>query len=835
MRTVLFSTALLFCSCTVEIARDPAPLRCEVDRSCPAGFGCDADGFCIAIVIDGGASDAGSSDGGTTNASDAGPRSECTAPGSEGRACDDGNACTRRDVCQGGACVGSDPVRCDASRPWCLSTCDPQSGSCVGRRVLPREGLTLVGRVVVGRAPSALALDEGTQHLFVTNQEDATVTVLDTREGQASLVATIGTDARPSAIAVNPSTHRAFTVTNVAPYAISVLDGDPASATTNTVIARIVVDGRDFGQVRSLAVDDAMNRVYVPSFDPGGRVAVIDGETNEFLSLITVAANPLVARFDPIARRVHVGHGTFFGRRRMTEIDANTGSASDGVETGLGVHAIAVDPIAHRVWLRKGDEGRGERAALLALDGATRRLLAQFRRSGPGDVALNASTGRVYAVDNGTTTLTAFDGAPSSPTEFQRVSTVIAGAGEKRLAADPANGRVYIAESVSNTLAIFDDINVSTDSENCGECGHVCATGETCRAGRCVRPGWAPMDGASSPPPVHDENPIAIWTGARMLVWGGNGGADSVLPRHTGGLYDPLRDAWGPMSTTNAPAPRRGHTSVWTGIEMIVWGGTPYDPVGGRYDPSSDAWRLTNMSLAPSARERHAAVWTGTSMIVWGGRDASGIAVGDGARYDPTRDAWTPMSTRDAPAPRLGHAAVWTGRELVVWGGGDGSGCPLRSGGRYDPATDSWRGISTTHPETPELGWHSSRALWTGREMFLWGGIACAALPMSMGGYLYDPLEDTWRRASREGAPEPRGGEAVVWTGRQVLVWGGGRYASDGFLYDPDANAWTPMRSENAPLARRDMAHVWTGAELIVWGGLGEAGLLEGGGRYTLP
>src|SRR5206468_13109812 len=32
-------------------------------------------------------------------------------------------------------------------------------------------------------------------------------------------------------------------------------------------------------------------------------------------------------------------------------------------------------------------------------------------------------------------------------------------------------------------------------------------------------------------------------------------------------------DTWTATSTTNAPAARFGHTAVWTGSEMIIWGG----------------------------------------------------------------------------------------------------------------------------------------------------------------------------------------------------------------------------------------------------------------------
>ena len=56
-----------------------------------------------------------------------------------------------------------------------------------------------------------------------------------------------------------------------------------------------------------------------------------------------------------------------------------------------------------------------------------------------------------------------------------------------------------------------------------------------------------------------------------MIVWGGldNGGNDL----NTGGRYNPSTDSWTATSTTNAPAARYSHTAVWTGSEMIVWGG----------------------------------------------------------------------------------------------------------------------------------------------------------------------------------------------------------------------------------------------------------------------
>src|SRR5262249_62107265 len=113
-----------------------------------------------------------------------------------------------------------------------------------------------------------------------------------------------------------------------------------------------------------------------------------------------------------------------------------------------------------------------------------------------------------------------------------------------------------------------------------------------------------------------------VWTGSEMIVWGG--GIDSPLSeRANGGRYDPATDTWTAVSSTNAPEKRRALTAVWTGTEMIVWGGvwelpspSPYIQYlnnGGRYSPASDSWVPTSIqdNGPPAPRQFHTATWTG--------------------------------------------------------------------------------------------------------------------------------------------------------------------------------------------------------------------------------
>jgi N-acetylneuraminic acid mutarotase len=101
---------------------------------------------------------------------------------------------------------------------------------------------------------------------------------------------------------------------------------------------------------------------------------------------------------------------------------------------------------------------------------------------------------------------------------------------------------------------------------------------------------WTPITTIGAP--ISRENHTAIWTGSKMIIWGGYGwGTSDWIGLNTGGIYDPQTDTWFDISITNAPSGRILHTTVWTGSEMIIWGGDETisfaygTSTGGRYKP----------------------------------------------------------------------------------------------------------------------------------------------------------------------------------------------------------------------------------------------------------
>jgi N-acetylneuraminic acid mutarotase len=335
--------------------------------------------------------------------------------------------------------------------------------------------------------------------------------------------------------------------------------------------------------------------------------------------------------------------------------------------------------------------------------------------------------------------------------------------------------------------------------------------------------GWAPtaLQGAPSPRAHH----TAIWTGREVIVWGGRG--PSREPLGDGARYDPDPDRWSSLATNTPLEPRFDHTAVWTGTEMIVWGGARVIEAnfreeigdGAIYDVATDSWRTMSALGAPSARRDHNAMWTGREIIIWGGVSLSS-SIHDGARYDPVADMWTPLP----PLPRgvTGASAIWTGTELMIWGGGTAAIGP-GTGALWSPSTNEWTPISTDG--APNTRYYA-KLFWTGTRVLLWGGLTSGGFPFGDGGQ-YDPVRDAWEPVSTHGAPSRRDEPSIIWTGQQLMIWGGATTVgssrfptpvADGAAYDPATDSWSPLPEVDLSPRRRHTA-VWTGQEMVIFGG----------------
>lgn len=300
---------------------------------------------------------------------------------------------------------------------------------------------------------------------------------------------------------------------------------------------------------------------------------------------------------------------------------------------------------------------------------------------------------------------------------------------------------------------------------------------------------------------------VAVSTGTEMLVWGGQNGSDDPGGLTDGAVFDYAPGEWRAMSDSPLEV-SAGRTAVWTGDEMLIWGGESGDGSHGRpdngaaYDPISDSWRELPSSPGWSLAG-HSAIWTGTEMIVWGGVGMEGR----GAAFDAVAGSWRTI----APTPVEGrhrHTAVWTGQEMLVWGGQGGED-PLATGAAYAPDSDSWREL----PPAPISERDLHAAIWTGEEMIVWGGWNSRVLP---NGAAYNPMTNTWREMPRAPISAALLDSSVGWNGREMVVVG-----ADGTLaaYSPRENEWAMLPD---PPTGRVMSPtlVREGNEVVLWGGI---------------
>jgi hypothetical protein len=351
---------------------------------------------------------------------------------------------------------------------------------------------------------------------------------------------------------------------------------------------------------------------------------------------------------------------------------------------------------------------------------------------------------------------------------------------------------------------------------------------------------------------------------------------DRLLPTPAASSTARPTASWRPISA--APISTRvEHTAVWTGNEMLIWGGQsfpidrPDEAAGAAYDPETDAWRVLPDAPLPR-RWAHMSVFTGSEMLIWGGMDDSDVRLRDGAAYDPETDEWR----RLAPSPLrggVGYVGAWTGTEwiLVEANAPADPKPPSGLGAAYDPASNTWRRL----PKAPlEPGWAAS-AVWTGDLLIVIRFVD----DQPTGGAVYDPETNRWSAIPPNPFVGLEGFPFAIWTGDGVLITRGpienaeGRQAgAAAWIFDPRSDDWrtaapppdqlpygppvsigdrvvyyAPGGGQSfsyawgddlwSPLLvvddrqREFWSTIWTGEEILVWGGSNPGGPMTADGR----
>lgn len=360
---------------------------------------------------------------------------------------------------------------------------------------------------------------------------------------------------------------------------------------------------------------------------------------------------------------------------------------------------------------------------------------------------------------------------------------------------------------------------------------------------------WRAMTAAPIEPRLA---PSSVWTGREVVIWGGY--TPEGLPLTDGAAYDPGTDSWRSIAPPSiVPAPSSAPWSqasalrpVWAGgmvVSVVAsqaagpWG---WDLVG--YDPDADTWRtldsnrydqLASDELVPVAGAaplhdvRALAEWRDLAVAIGWRSDLGHLGW---ATFDPQTREWSPFHPIDDLALTddgydlhvLQGAPTVTGdRLIVVARGAFGVG-----GFAVDLATGRGRGVATTFAGLRFDGSADEELAVVGVATDETGSSERVAAVL-------DPATLAWRTAT----PPPRGpaGEGlatlVAVPGGHVLLGGlavpeatvgGLRSDSVAIAATSDVDRWASMPAAPFDVDRTGMVAVWTGRELVVWGGAAE-------------
>lgn len=332
-------------------------------------------------------------------------------------------------------------------------------------------------------------------------------------------------------------------------------------------------------------------------------------------------------------------------------------------------------------------------------------------------------------------------------------------------------------------------------------------------------------------------------------------------------------------SKEGAPSPRAAHSALWTGTKMLIWGGeaeingeTLAD--GGIYDPVTDSWQALPTAGSPSGRTSAFAAMVAGKAVVWGGNRVIKEdpvrptfllkELADGAFFEMTTQEWTSLpplpddatkaekfydfgvladrfvvfrtlNAETTPYSIAPGEQVWTAhtkapawtviRKFLPTSGSVGFFWDERHsrGFVYDLSTDKWTAVQ----QQGAPPWLSAIQITSiaDKQFMVYGQIWDQAKNERTDtvAYTYDAATNTWSALSTEGAADSyiASGGRPTFCGGVAIFFSLGDDTTIGRAYEKTRNQWRDLRGASDLNKQESFSSVCAGSELIFWGGYG--------------
>ncbi|MGQ9573062.1 MAG: hypothetical protein ACUVX1_12595 [Chloroflexota bacterium] len=285
--------------------------------------------------------------------------------------------------------------------------------------------------IAVGSKPWAVAVNPETNRIYVANEGDGTVSVID--GANATVVDTVAVGYMPWALAVNPETNRIYVV-NGGDNSVSVIDG-----ATDTVVATLTVGDLPKG----VAVSPSTNRIYVAN-SGSNDITLIDGANNEVLVAIPMGQEPSALAVRPEGERLYVANLQSF---TVSIVDGGAEREIATLPVDDAPQAVAVNSSTALVYV-----ANGESATVSVIDAASDTVVDTIPvGGGPISLAVDPGADRIYVVNAASSTISVVEGATASV-----VATMPIDGMPWAVAVNPETKCLYVAQRQSNTVLVID-------------------------------------------------------------------------------------------------------------------------------------------------------------------------------------------------------------------------------------------------------------------------------------------------------------------------------------------------------------------------------------------
>jgi len=291
----------------------------------------------------------------------------------------------------------------------------------------------VIATIAVGQRPIYVAADKKTNHIYVSNQSDDTVSVIDGATNRVLATLKVGRD--PNGIAVNSETNTIY-VANLTSGTLSIIDG------TSLRVSSLWVGSSP----AKVAVDSFTSRVFVTLEDSNGFLDVIDAKSVKIIAAIPVPPYPLGVAVDSGAHRSYVAD-FLCGCGQISVVDNKTNKVVNTIHLrGASlVVGVALDQRDNFVYAT--DENSG----FYVIDRTSGKVLGHLSdHSYPNEVTAIPGTTLAVEPDTGSDRAVFVDALSLVVKKRVRVGKSPTG-----VAVNAATKRVYVVNKLSNTVSVI--------------------------------------------------------------------------------------------------------------------------------------------------------------------------------------------------------------------------------------------------------------------------------------------------------------------------------------------------------------------------------------------